>query len=207
MVKQWPHSYVHNKLFYFNIMPFREVFDRRCDFPCWYCQDRCMQCFAPASQGNFCSSTCQEKHNPFPIVFSSLPDGFIVKRAFDKSERSTVILPEGHHHLLHTNGSSCNPQGQIVSDLTIILCTEESTGKVYALFQDYKPQMNRLATIAFYISVDDFSIKDLLCKNDVAGEIFLSKLKSQLYNIPSGIKSAIERRGFTDMNSFLHTAR
>ena len=89
----------------------------------------------------------------------------------------------------------------------MILCVEESTRKVYVIFQDYKPQKNRLANVAFYISTDDFSIGELLCKNDVAGEIFLSQLKSQLYNIPSGIKWALERRGFTDMNLFLQNAK
>ena len=166
-----------------------------------------MKCFAPTKEGEFCSNTCKEKHKPYPIIFTSLPDGLIVKRAFDKSERSSVILPEGHHHLLHTNGSSCTPEGQLVSDLTMILCIEESTGKVYVVFQNYMPQKNRLASVAFYISTDDLSIGDLLCKDDAAGEIFLSQLKSQLYNIPSGIKSALERRGFTDMNSLLQDAK
>ena len=166
-----------------------------------------MKCFAPTKQGEFCSDACEEKHKPYPIVFTSLPDGLIVKRALDKSESSTVILPDGHCHLLHTNGSSCTPEGQLVSDLTMILCTEESTGKVYVVFQDYKPRKNCLANVAFYISTDDLSIGDLLCKDDVAGEIFLSQLKSQLYNIPSGIKSALERRGFSDMNLFLQNAK
>jgi len=166
-----------------------------------------VKCFTPTKQGDFCSDACKEKHKPSLIIFTSLPDGFTVNRAFDKSEHSSVNLPEGHRYLLHTNGSSCTPRGQVVSELTIILCTEENTGKVYVLFQDYKPQKNRLATIAFYISIDDFSIEDLLHKDDVPGEIFLSQLKSQLYNIPSGIKLALERRGFTDMNSFLQSAK
>ena len=166
-----------------------------------------MKCFAPIKEGEFCSNTCKENNKPSPITFTSLPDGFTIKRAFDKSERSSVILPEGHRHLLHTNGSSCTPEGQLVSDLTMILCIEESTGKVYVLFQDYKPQRNRLANVAFYISTVDFSIEGLLHEDDAAGEIFLSQLKSQLYNIPSGIKFAIERRGFTDMSSFLQSAK
>lgn len=166
-----------------------------------------MKCFATTKEGKFCSSACEEKHKPSLITFTSLPDGFIVKRAFDKSEHSSVILPEGHRHLLHTNGSSCTPEGQVVSDLTMILCSEESTGRVYVLFQDYKPQRNRLANVAFFISTVDFSIEDLLCKGDIAGEIFLSQLKSQLYNIPSGVKFALERRGFTDMSSFLQNTK
>ena len=166
-----------------------------------------MRCFLPTKLGEFCSNSCKEKHKPHPIIFTSLPDGLTVKRAFDQSERSSVILPEGHRHLLHTNGSCCNPEGQLVSDLTMILCLEESIGRVYVVFQDYKPQRNRLANIAFYISTDNLSIGDLLCKGDVPGEIFLSQLKSQLYNIPSGIKSALERRGFTDMNLFLQSAK
>ena len=147
------------------------------------------------------------QHKPSPIIFNSLPDGFTIQRAFDKSERSSVILPEGHRHLFHTNGSSCTPEGQVVSDLTMILCIEESTRKVYVLFQDYKPQRNRLANVAFYISPDDFTVKDLLRKDDAAGEIFLGQLKSQLYNIPSGIKAGLERRGFTEMDSFLQSAK
>lgn len=186
---------------------YREIFDKRCDVPCWYCRDKCKRCFALTKEGEFCSSICEEKRKPSPITFTSLPDGFTIKRAFDKSERSSVTLPEGHCHLLHTNGSTCTPEGQMVSDLTMILCIEESTGKVYVLFQDYKPQRNRLANVAFYISIDDFSVENLLCKDDAAGEIFLSQLKSQLYNIPFGIKSALERRGFTDMNSFLQSAK
>ena len=162
-----------------------------------------MKCFAPIKEGEFCSNACKENNKPSLITFTSLPDGFTIKRAFDKSEHSSIILPEGHRHLLHTSGSSCTPEGQLVSDLTMILCIEESTGKVYVLFQDYKPQRNRLANVAFCISTVDFSIEGLLREDDVAGEIFLSRLKSQLYNIPSGIKFAIERRGFTDMSSFL----
>ena len=123
-----------------------------------------------------------------------------------------VILPPGHRHLLHTTGSSCNTAGELVSEMTIILCVADSDdssmkGRVYVLFQDYKPNRNRLANVAFFVSPDTFSIQGPLCENDLAGKIFVEQLKSPLFNIPSGIKETLRKSGFTDMDSLLCGSR
>ena len=122
-----------------------------------------------------------------------------------------VILPPGHRHLLHTTGSSCNTAGELVSEMTIIVCVADSDdimkGSVYVLFQDYKPNRNRLANVALFVSPDTFSIQAPLCENDLAGQIFIEQLKSPLFNISSGIKEALRRSGFTDTDSLLCGSR
>ena len=117
-----------------------------------------------------------------------------------------MTLPEGHRHLLHTSGSINTREGEVSSELTIVLCLDDNE-KVYALLHDYMPQKNFIANIAFYISTEDFSVEGLLCNGDVAAELYMGQIKSQIYNIPDGIKSALERRGYTDITSLLHRAR
>lgn len=160
-------------------------------------------------KSEYCSDACREMHKSSPHVFSSLPEGFVVNRSFNVSERTVVTLPRGHHELLHTAGSSSSPDGTIVSEMTIILCIgEENTypylpNRPYVLFQEYKPRRNRLANVGFFISPNDLSIQEPMCADDVAGQFFVDKLKSEMYNIPLGIKEALRRRGFADMNTFL----
>ena len=186
-------------------------YDKRCDIPCWYCKDKCVNCFALSNEKKYCSDICQDMHdtNVSPHVFTSLSEGFIIKRSFKTSECSIVTLPEGHRHLLHTTGSINTTDGKLVSELTMILCVDETTSvrTAYVLFQEYKPQRNRLANVGLLISTEDFSIKGPMCQNDIAGQIFVNQLKSPQYNISHGIKEALKRRGFTNMDSFLECAR
>jgi len=140
-------------------------------------------------------------------VLNSLPEGFSVNRNLPQgSGVNTVTLPAGHRHLLHTGGSINTREGEVASELTIILCVDENE-RVYTMLHDYKPQKNCIANIAFYVSTKDFSVEGLLCSGDVAAELFMSQIKSQIYNIPDGIKSALQRRGYSDMASLLHRAR
>ena len=170
-----------------------------------------MNCFALSNEEEYCSDVCRDMHetNVSPHVFSSLPKGFIIKRSFKTSESSIFTLPQGHHHLLHTTGSINTKDGKLVSELTMILCVDETTSvrKPYILFHEYKPQRNRLANVGLLISTDDFSIKGPMCQDDIAGQIFVNQLKSPQYNISLGIKEALKRRGFTNMDSFLECAR
>ena len=150
---------------------------------------------------------CQEKQKSSPFVLNSLPEGFTVNRSLPQELGiSMVTLPEGHCHLLHTSGSINTLIGEVASELTIILCVDEN-GRVYTILHDYMPQKNFIANIAFYVSTEDFSVESLLCSGDVAAELYMSQIKSQIYNIPDGIKSALQRRGYTDMASLLQHAR
>lgn len=158
----------------------------------------------------YCSDACKDKHKIAVRIFSSLPENLIIERSFDESVPSIVTFPPGHRDLLHTTGSSCNTNGELVSEMTIILCVIDddiAKGKVYALFQEYKPQMNRLANVAFYISLDSFTVEGPLCENDLAAQIFIDRLKSPHYNIPYGIKEALRIRGFKDLSSLLESSR
>ena len=193
----------------------RKFYDKRCEIPCWYCKGKCANCFTtcPADKSEYCSDACREMHKSCPHVFSSLPEDFVVNRSFKVSERSLVTLPSGHRQLLHTAGSSSSPDGTIVSEMTIILCIgEENTypylpNRPYVLFQDYKPKRNRLANVGFFISPNDLSIQEPMCADDMAGQLFVDQLKSEMYNIPVGIKEALRRRGFADMSTFLQECR
>lgn len=144
-------------------------------------------------------------------IFTSLPEKFLMERSFKESERSTVTLPPDHRYLFHTTGSSHNANAELVSEMTIILCVNDSAttsnGKFYVLFQDYKPQRNRLANVAFYISADSLAVEGPLCEDDLPGHIFIDKLKSPLYNIPSGIKEALSRRNLEDLSSSLRKSK
>lgn len=193
----------------------RKFYDKRCEIPCWYCKGKCANCFTtcPADKSEYCSDACCETHKSSPHIFSSLPEGFVVNRSFKVSECSLVTLPSGHRQLLHTAGSSSSPDGTIVSEMTIILCIgEENTypylpNRPYVLFQDYKPKRNRLANVGFFISPNDLSIQEPMCADDMAGQLFVDNLKSEMYNIPVGIKEALKRRGFADMSTFLQECR
>lgn len=184
----------------------RESLDKHCQIPCWYCQKRCINCFAITDQGRFCSTLCEEKQNSSPFVLNGLPEGLTVNRSLQLgSGINMVTLPEGHRHLLHTSGSINTKEGEVASELTIVLCAD-NTEKVYTLLHDYKPKKNFIANVAFYISSDDFSIGNLLCSSDIAIEIYMSQIKSHIYNIPEGIKYALEKRGYKDMASLLQQA-
>lgn len=91
--------------------------------------------------------------------------------------------------------------------MTIMLCVNDTATtlkrKFYVLFQEYKPQRNRLANVAFFISPESFAVEAPLCEDDLAGNVFIERLKSPLYNIPSGIEEALRRRGLKDLNSLL----
>ena len=193
-----------------NIFTNRKFVEKRCQPPCWYCRDRCANCFSicPADTGLYCSDSCRDKPKSTPHLFSSIPDNFIVNRSFDKSIPSQVILPPGHRQLFHATGSSSRPDGTIVSEMTIILCIGEGAppftrDKPYVIFQDYKPIYNRLANVSFYISSVDLSIQEPVCSDDVAGCVFISQLHAKHYNIPEGLQEALKRRGFMNMTSFL----
>lgn len=182
--------------------------DRQCDVPCWYCKDKCATCFATISEGEkYCNDTCRDEHKMLALhIFSSLPEKLLIERSFKESERSIVTLPPGHRYLIHTTGSSHNTDGQLASEMTIILCVNEK-GRFYVLFQDYKPLRNRIANVAFYISPDSFALEGPLREDDLPGHVFIDKLKSPLYNIPSGIKEALRIRSLKDLSSLLKKSR
>ena len=135
-----------------------------------------------------------------------------MERSFDKDKPSVVTLPKGHRQLFHTTGTSNKPDGTIASEMTIILCIGDGsppylTDRPYVIFQHYNLLRNRLANVGFYVSPDDLSIQEPLCIDDMAGHIFIDRLKSEC-NVPEGIQEALKRRGFLNMNSFLkETAR
>ena len=144
----------------------RKYVDKRCQPPCWYCRDRCTNCFniCPGETDSYCSDSCRDKPASPPHLFSSLPDNFVVKRSFDKSIPSQVVLPSGHRQLFHATGSSSRPDGTMVSEMTIILCIGEGTppftmDKPYVIFQDYKPLYNRLTVLLV------FSKRGMCCMN------------------------------------------
>ncbi len=184
--------------------------DKRCEIPCWYCKDKCASCFTITTHEKYCSDACQNKHKKYLRIFSSLPENFTMKRSFEEYEQSILTLPASHRYLIHTTGSSHNTNGELVSEMTIILCTiddDVAARKLYVLFQEFKPQRNRLANVGFYVSPENCSVEDPLCAGDLAGKIFVDQLKSPLYNIPCGIKEALKQRGHKDMNSLLQSSR
>ena len=118
------------------------------------------------------------------------------------SEQSIVTFPENHSYILHTTHSSYTTDGQLVSEMTMIVCKNEKN-RPYVIFQNYKLQKNRLANVAFFVSSEDCSVEGPVCADDVPGQLFIEQLKGSVFNVQLVLQETLKRRGFVKLDSLV----